>query len=205
MEPRNGFQGMNSASVCSLAGRYDNPIPPRFLAPMDSLKIPAPFLSFLSLPETTSARIGLYTFLYMLPPHTAVLIFSWHLRWSLFMSDTNQIQNWFSPYPPLSFYWRNIQYILESYRYENQSVRQIQRKNRIRTKGTHIKMLKEWPKDQKILSIKLAPSAPIHLLASTMKKWGYLSGLPGVQKSPPWYHIYSYRFREKTCFRRCIL
>jgi hypothetical protein len=28
--------------VCSLAGRYDNPIHPRFLAPIDSLKIPAP-------------------------------------------------------------------------------------------------------------------------------------------------------------------
>ncbi len=32
---------MNSASLCSLAGRYDNTIPPRFLAPRDSLKIPA--------------------------------------------------------------------------------------------------------------------------------------------------------------------
>ncbi len=31
----------NSASLCSLAGRYDNPIPTQFLAPMDSLKIPA--------------------------------------------------------------------------------------------------------------------------------------------------------------------
>ncbi len=41
MEPGNRFQGMNSASLCSLAGRYDNPIPPRFLAPIDCLKIPA--------------------------------------------------------------------------------------------------------------------------------------------------------------------
>ncbi len=32
---------MNSASLCILAGRYDNPIPPRFLAPIDFLKIPA--------------------------------------------------------------------------------------------------------------------------------------------------------------------
>jgi hypothetical protein len=32
---------MNSASLCSLAGRYDNPIPPRFLAPIAFLKIPA--------------------------------------------------------------------------------------------------------------------------------------------------------------------
>ncbi len=31
----------HSASTCSLAGRYDNPIPPRFLAPIDFLKIPA--------------------------------------------------------------------------------------------------------------------------------------------------------------------
>ncbi len=41
MEPRNLFLGMNSASLCSLAGRYDNPIPLRFLAPIDTLKIPA--------------------------------------------------------------------------------------------------------------------------------------------------------------------
>jgi hypothetical protein len=32
---------MNSASLCGLAGRYDNPLPPRCLAPIDSLKIPA--------------------------------------------------------------------------------------------------------------------------------------------------------------------
>jgi hypothetical protein len=32
---------MNSASRCSLAGRYDNPIPTRFLARKDCLKIPA--------------------------------------------------------------------------------------------------------------------------------------------------------------------
>jgi hypothetical protein len=36
---------MNSASLCSLAGRYDNPIPPRFLAPIDFLKIPAQLVS----------------------------------------------------------------------------------------------------------------------------------------------------------------
>jgi hypothetical protein len=41
LEPRNRFQGMNSASLCSLAGLYDNPIPTRFLAPIDCLKIPA--------------------------------------------------------------------------------------------------------------------------------------------------------------------
>jgi hypothetical protein len=40
--PRNRFQGLNSASLCcSLAGRYDNPIPTRCLAPIDCLKIPA--------------------------------------------------------------------------------------------------------------------------------------------------------------------
>jgi hypothetical protein len=41
METRNRCQGINSASLCSLAGRYDNPIPPRCLAPIDFLKIPA--------------------------------------------------------------------------------------------------------------------------------------------------------------------
>ncbi len=35
---------MNSASLCSLAGRYDNPLPLRFLAPIDFLKIPAQFM-----------------------------------------------------------------------------------------------------------------------------------------------------------------
>ncbi len=37
----NLFQGINYASLCSLAGQYDNPIPTRFLAPIDCLKIPA--------------------------------------------------------------------------------------------------------------------------------------------------------------------
>jgi hypothetical protein len=40
-EPKNRFQGTNSARLCRRAGLYDNPIPPRFLAPIDSLKIPA--------------------------------------------------------------------------------------------------------------------------------------------------------------------
>jgi hypothetical protein len=31
-EPKNRFQGTNSALLCSLSGRYDNPIPTRFLA-----------------------------------------------------------------------------------------------------------------------------------------------------------------------------
>ncbi len=41
MEPRNRFQGMNSASLSGLAGRYDNSILPWFLSPVDFLKIPA--------------------------------------------------------------------------------------------------------------------------------------------------------------------
>jgi hypothetical protein len=36
MEPRNRFQGINHASLCSLAGRYDTPIPTRFLAPTEA-------------------------------------------------------------------------------------------------------------------------------------------------------------------------
>jgi hypothetical protein len=45
---------MNSVSLCSLAGRYDNPIPPRFLAPIDSLKIPALKVVLVSLGQGTS-------------------------------------------------------------------------------------------------------------------------------------------------------
>jgi hypothetical protein len=36
--PRNEFR---QPMYCSLAGQYDSPIPPRFLALIDSLKIPA--------------------------------------------------------------------------------------------------------------------------------------------------------------------
>jgi hypothetical protein len=35
------IQGIDSASLCSLAGRYENPIPTWFLAPLDCSKIPA--------------------------------------------------------------------------------------------------------------------------------------------------------------------
>jgi hypothetical protein len=35
------FLETDSASLCSLPGRYDNPIPTRFLAPIDCCKIPA--------------------------------------------------------------------------------------------------------------------------------------------------------------------
>jgi hypothetical protein len=38
-EPRNRFQGIDSASICSLTGRYNNPIPTWFLAPIDCSKI----------------------------------------------------------------------------------------------------------------------------------------------------------------------
>ncbi len=44
-ESKNWSQGTNSVRQCSLAGRYDNPIPTRFLAPIDCLKIPAQFIS----------------------------------------------------------------------------------------------------------------------------------------------------------------
>jgi hypothetical protein len=37
---------MNSANLCSLAGRYDTPLPTRFIAPIDCLKISALVLSF---------------------------------------------------------------------------------------------------------------------------------------------------------------
>ncbi len=40
-EPRNRFQGINSTSLWSLAGRNNNPVLTRFLAPIDCLKIPA--------------------------------------------------------------------------------------------------------------------------------------------------------------------
>jgi hypothetical protein len=44
-EPKNLFQGTDSARLCSLAGRYDHPIASRFLAPIDCLKIQAQIIS----------------------------------------------------------------------------------------------------------------------------------------------------------------
>jgi hypothetical protein len=41
MGPMNRFQGIDSASLCSLAGRYHNPIHNWFLVLIDCLKIPA--------------------------------------------------------------------------------------------------------------------------------------------------------------------
>ncbi len=35
LEPKNQFRGINSASLCSNAGQYDNLIPTRFLAPIN--------------------------------------------------------------------------------------------------------------------------------------------------------------------------
>jgi hypothetical protein len=47
-ELRNRFQGVSSADLCSLAGRYDNPIPIRFLAPIDCIKFQHRGASWLS-------------------------------------------------------------------------------------------------------------------------------------------------------------
>ncbi len=56
--PRNRFQGMNSASLCSLAGRYDNPIPTRCLAPIDFFKIPAQDKLYRRRCETSACAIA---------------------------------------------------------------------------------------------------------------------------------------------------
>ncbi len=40
-EPRNRFQGIDADSLCSMAGRYDNPIQTRLLVPIDCSKISA--------------------------------------------------------------------------------------------------------------------------------------------------------------------
>jgi hypothetical protein len=37
-EPKNQLQGIDANSLCSLAGRYDNHIPTRFLAPIGCYK-----------------------------------------------------------------------------------------------------------------------------------------------------------------------
>jgi hypothetical protein len=60
MEHRNRFQGIISASLRSLAGRYDNPIPTRCLAPIDFLKIPALLVSPLTFKTRPQRRNYLF-------------------------------------------------------------------------------------------------------------------------------------------------
>ncbi len=70
MGPRNWCQGMNSASLCSLAGRYENPIPPRCLAPIDFLKIPALTEKLLRIRFLSLFRV----------PGTALSLDDWKIR-----------------------------------------------------------------------------------------------------------------------------
>jgi hypothetical protein len=64
-DPRNRFQGVDNASLFRLAGRFDNYIPTRFLAPIDCYKIPAlaesfPWNGFLG--SLNVSKFGLCTF-----------------------------------------------------------------------------------------------------------------------------------------------
>ncbi len=76
-EPRNWFQGVDSASLCSLAVRYDNPITTRFLAPIDCSKIPAQNRTYSSPLGPTwannSRQRNLKNYTYMI--HTYILKF----------------------------------------------------------------------------------------------------------------------------------
>ncbi len=76
MEPRNRFQEIDSASLCSLAGRYDNHIPARFLDPIACSKIPAllypPFLSGVH-PPPPSPILSLFLPKCSLPRHSTLL------------------------------------------------------------------------------------------------------------------------------------
>ncbi len=55
-EANNLFQGTNYARLCSLAGRYDNPIPSRFLALIDCFNIPAQVKTTITSLKTTNSR-----------------------------------------------------------------------------------------------------------------------------------------------------
>ncbi len=57
--PRNLFQGIDTASLCSLAGRYDNAGPTRFPATIDCFKIPALFPKSLQLEDQDPSVIAL--------------------------------------------------------------------------------------------------------------------------------------------------
>ncbi len=76
-EPKNQFQGTNSARLCSLAGRYDNPVSTRFLVHTDCWQIPAQLF--------WSMRINqrVYWMIYRGPAFPAVVWFGscWRERW----------------------------------------------------------------------------------------------------------------------------
>ena len=55
-ESKNRFQGIDYASLCSLAGRYNNPIPTWFLAPIDCSKIPALKMQQLYVHQTAGVK-----------------------------------------------------------------------------------------------------------------------------------------------------
>ncbi len=63
-KPRNRFHGIDSASLCSLAELYDNPIPSRFLTPIDCSNISA----LINFNENVYFFYVLYSILLHLPP-----------------------------------------------------------------------------------------------------------------------------------------
>ncbi len=72
--PKNRFQGINSASVCSLAGRYDNPIPTPPPPPRDSLKIPALY--------SVLSWIGCHSRMHTVFIHSKSRVCEWYSFWS---------------------------------------------------------------------------------------------------------------------------
>ncbi len=88
MGPRNWCQGMNSASLCSLAGRNENPIPPRCLVPIDFLKIPALISSliFLLYPGVLTYSISRFDLIFRPCPDTLTFF---HLSFLHFPSSTS--------------------------------------------------------------------------------------------------------------------
>jgi hypothetical protein len=59
-------KGIDSASLCSQAGGYDNPIPTRFLAPIDHYEIPALIISQLYRWHVASKSMKFTQDLYMI-------------------------------------------------------------------------------------------------------------------------------------------
>jgi hypothetical protein len=62
--PRNEFR-----QLCSLAGRYDNTLPPWFLAPIDSLKIPAQVRYTFFFKDPYRTKFGTFTDFHFCHPH----------------------------------------------------------------------------------------------------------------------------------------
>ncbi len=113
MEPRNRFQEINSAGLCSLAGRCDNSIPNRFLHPINCLKIPAQVAPACQPPFPAIFDIRLYPIILIIQGNPIFILYVQHTQyWCYEQYSANcrlfcTKQNWLKKFKNLHHKARN--------------------------------------------------------------------------------------------------